>query len=140
MTNDCFLSIVSKDCAPGELLVRARRPGDIEKVFGRRTKVTRSTDSDYLYRAVVERADVVEAMEREVNRVDYPNFKDSVADTDLHDAYLRVWTAMSQVQDPPPYSAVWKKPRYDIHAQVAKLGADSLLPPPKTKRKKKGVK
>lgn len=149
MTNDAFLSIVSKDCAPGELLVRARRPGDIEKVFDRRTKVMRSTDSDYLYRAVIERADVVEAMEREVNRIDYGNFKDSVVDEQLHAAYLRVWTAMSQVQDPPPYSEVYRgpswprvrKPRYDIHAQVAKLGADSLLPPVvKAKRKKKGVK
>ena len=52
-----FLSIVSKDCRPDELMVRARRPGDIEKVFPD-AKVTRNTGSDYLYRAVVPR-DVV---------------------------------------------------------------------------------
>src|SRR5216683_7097861 len=49
MTNDSYLSIVSKDCGPAELLVRARRAGDIEKVFPE-AKVTRNTNSDYLYR------------------------------------------------------------------------------------------
>jgi hypothetical protein len=47
MTNNGYLSIVSKDCVPAELLVRARRAGDIEKVFPD-AKVTRQTDSDYL--------------------------------------------------------------------------------------------
>lgn len=45
--NSAFLSIVFKDCAEDELLVRARRKGDIEKVFPD-AKVIRSTDSDYL--------------------------------------------------------------------------------------------
>jgi hypothetical protein len=49
MTNNSYLSIVSKDCGLAELLVRARRAGDIEKVFPN-AKVTRQTDSDYLYR------------------------------------------------------------------------------------------
>ena len=51
--NDAFLSIVKKDCPKDSLLVRARRPGDIEKVFGSDVKVKRSTNSDYLYRANV---------------------------------------------------------------------------------------
>ena len=42
MMNDCFLSIVAKDCKEDELLVRARRPGDIERVFGEKTKVART--------------------------------------------------------------------------------------------------
>ena len=46
MLNDCFFSIVSKDCARDELMVRARRPGDIEKVFPN-AKVTEYTVSDY---------------------------------------------------------------------------------------------
>ena len=33
MTNNSYLSIVSKDCGSAELLVRARRAGDIERVF-----------------------------------------------------------------------------------------------------------
>lgn len=102
--NDAFLSIVKKDCAEGELLVRARRPGDIEKVFGRRVRVTRLTDADYLFRAVLSREDVEAAMIREVQRIDYGNFKDSVRDLDLHDAYMRVWSNVAALQDPPPYS------------------------------------
>ena len=31
--SDGFLSIVAKDCADDELLVRARRHGDIERTF-----------------------------------------------------------------------------------------------------------
>lgn len=102
--NDAFLSIVSKDCSPSELLVRARRPGDIEKVFGRRVKVTRLTDADYLFRAVISREDVEAAVCREVQRITYGNFKSSVSDRPLHDAYMRVWSAMAALQDPPPYS------------------------------------
>ena len=45
--NDAFLSIVKKDCPKDSLLVRARRPGDIEKVFGPDVKVKRSTNSEY---------------------------------------------------------------------------------------------
>lgn len=110
MLNDCFLSIVKKDCKDGELLVRARRPGDIEKVFGRKTKVDRVTAADYLFRAVIPREDVTRAMQNEVLRIDYGNFKDSVVDHDLHEAYMRVWSAMADVQDPRPYSGVdWSK-------------------------------
>jgi hypothetical protein len=104
MLNDAFISIVHKDCAAGELLVRARRKGDIEQVFGRRVYVERRTDADYLYRAIVTKTEVKMAMEREVDRVMYGNFKDSVTDPELHHAYLGVWQAMAAVQHPRPYS------------------------------------
>jgi hypothetical protein len=127
MLNDAFISIVHKDCGPHELLVRARRPGDIEKVFGRRTRVARATDADYLFRAVVARADVEEAMEREVGRIDYANFKDSVADPDLSTAYHQVWSAMARVQNPRPYSEPYKVAALPAKKQVkvskAKKGA-----------------
>lgn len=106
MMNDAFLSIVSKDCGADSLLVRARRPGDIEKVFGRRVKVTRVEVADYLYRAVVPKDDVVRALQNEVLRISYDNFKNSVVDDDLHDAYMRVWTAMADVQPLRPYSGI----------------------------------
>lgn len=104
MLNNAFVSIVSKDCKPTELLVRARRKGDIQRVFGKGVKVTRYTKSDYLYRAVVSRKAVATALAKEVERVDYPNFKNSVKDDKLHNAYLRVWTAMADVQPTRPYS------------------------------------
>jgi hypothetical protein len=101
MTNNGYLSIVSKDCGPAELLVRARRAGDIEKVFPN-AKVTRQTDSDYLYRAILPRDAVKQALAAMIDVIDYPNFKDSVEDRSLHAAYVSVWCAMAGLQHPPP--------------------------------------
>lgn len=95
--NDAFFSLVSKDCARDEVLVRARRKGDIEKVFpGAVARCSEATD--YLYRAAVKRDEVAAALAREVARITYPNFKDAVKDDDLHRAYLRVWAAMADLQ------------------------------------------
>lgn len=97
MLNDAFFSLVAKDCARDELLVRARRKGDIEKVFPE-AKVRRDDGTDYLYRAPIKRDVIAKAMAGEVARINYPNFKDSVTDDRLHNAYLRVWTAMASLQ------------------------------------------
>ena len=102
--SDCFLSIVRKDCSPGQLLVRARREGDIEKVFGRPIEVERDLNADYLFRARIPEEEVAEIMRREVLSISYGNFKDSVRDEALHDAYLTCWHALARTQDPPPYS------------------------------------
>lgn len=152
MMNDSFISIVSKAPAKdGELLVRARRPGDIEKVFGRKTKVTRATDADYLFRAIVAKEDVTRAIQNEVMRIDYSNFKDSVVDDELHDAYLKVWTAMAATQNPRPYSEMFRhmpetvKPRpltneaiSNVLPTTASIIERHVGPIVKTKTKKKG--
>ena len=101
MTNNSYLSIVAKDCGPAELLVRAGRAGDIEKVFPD-AKVIRNTKSDYLYRAVLPRDVVKQALAAMIDKIDYPNFKDSVEDSSLHAAYAGVWHAMAGLQHPPP--------------------------------------
>jgi len=101
MANNSYLSIVSKDCGPAELLVRARRAGDIEKVFPD-AKVIRNTNSDYLYRAVLPRDVVKQALAAMIDHIDYQNFKDSVEDRSLHAAYVGVWCAMAGLQHPPP--------------------------------------
>ena len=101
--HDCFLSIVDKDCGPDELLVRARRKGDIEKLFPR-AKVIRLTRADYLFRAVVKRDEIARVIANEISWIDYDNFKKAVHDHDLHAAYTRVWTAMAVLQPTKPYS------------------------------------
>lgn len=103
MLNDCYFSIVYKDCARDELMVRARRPGDIEKLFPKAI-VTEYTASDYHYRAAVKVEVIDAAIIGEIHRVTYSNFKDSVTDRPLHDAYLKVWTAMASLQPKRPYS------------------------------------
>ena len=104
LLNNAFFSIVSKDCPKDHLLVRARRSGDIEKVFGRRIAVERLTDADYLFRARIPREEVKEVIARELDRITYDNFKNSVADDDLHHAYTKIWSDLAEVQNPPPYS------------------------------------
>ena len=96
MLSDCFFSMVNKDCPKDSLLVRARRPGDIEKVFGQNVKVTRSTDSDYLFRAIVAIEQVEMALQRAAKNIDYENFKDSVEDHALHLAYMKVWSTATR--------------------------------------------
>lgn len=101
--NDCFFSIVAKECARDELLVRARRKGDIEKVFPG-AKVRKGEFTDYAYRAPVKKTEIASAMAGEINRVTYTNFKDSVTDDKLHGAYSRVWAAMATEQERAPWS------------------------------------
>jgi hypothetical protein len=101
--NSAFLSIVYKDCAEDELLVRARRDGDILKIFPD-AKVIKSTHADYLYRAMLPRNKVATAMATQIHAIDYGNFKSSVNDDSLHSAYLDVWNAMARLQSPTPYS------------------------------------
>ena len=127
MLNDAFLSIVHKDCQRNELLVRARREGDIERIFPR-ANVTRSYETDYLFRAVIPRAEVEQAMLGELRRVTYPNFKGSVDDRQLHDAYLGVWQTMARIQVVPPHSQ--RLPQVPLHdgfsAGTAKVRAAQI--------------
>lgn len=106
--NDAFLSIVSKDCARDELLVRARRRGDIERIFPD-ASVSELDNADYLFRARIKKTAIVQAMTQEVHRITYGNFKSSVEDDELHDAYMAVWTAMSKLQETPPYHGLLLK-------------------------------
>lgn len=108
LLNDCFFSIVSKDCARDELLVRARRSGDIEKLWPK-AKVIRAPKSDYLFRAVIKRSDIASAMAVEVLRISYSNFKDSVGNAPLKMTYSRIWSELSLLQPTVPFSGARRK-------------------------------
>jgi hypothetical protein len=112
--NNAFLSIVSGD-QPDQLLVRARRKGDIEAVFGNQYKVVTLTGRDYGFRALIPREVVGSVIAKSIEKIDYDNFKDSVVDAPLHDAYMKVWGIMAGLQEIPPYHT---KPRagFNKHA------------------------
>lgn len=104
--NKAFVSIVQPDpsSTTGDyLLVRARRKGDIEKLFPS-GKVLRTPGRDYLFRAFIDRAEVSAVVAQAVMDISYGNFKNSVADDKLHGAYSQVWSVMSRLQPIPPYS------------------------------------
>lgn len=148
--NDAFLSAVHKDCAQDEILVRARRKGDIERIFNdenlfranpslKPVTVTRYTKSDYLYRAVIKRDHMKAAMVAEIDRVVYTNFKASTRENDLHNAYNRVWSIMVRLQELPPYSG--NRPKgsgslFDFHNDDFGASLDAIAPKRKKSAKK----
>lgn len=95
--NNAFLSIVDKGGKGTTLLVRARKAGDIERVFPN-AKVEMTPKNDYRFRAQVDREHVAQVLAETVRRITYPNFKGSVTEEERHDAYIDVWQAMHQYQ------------------------------------------
>jgi hypothetical protein len=95
--NDSFLSIVAHRASPRLMLVRARFPGDIRRVFPT-AAVSEGTGTDYRYRASIERREVINAIADQIQDIDYPNFKASILNQRRHDLYMRIWTIMSFAQ------------------------------------------
>ena len=97
-TSNAFLSVVADRDNPDRLLVRARVAGHIELVFPD-AKVFTDRKADYLYRAFIRREVVAQAVAANISKIDYDNFKDSVQDPVLHNAYMNVWGAMEKIQN-----------------------------------------
>lgn len=95
--NEAFISVVYKDGDGTQLLVRARRAGDIERVFPQAV-VRHTPRNDYAYRALVDIESIAQRMANAIRAIDYSNFKASVRERDRHDAYLDVWGAMHAYQ------------------------------------------
>lgn len=105
--NNGFLSIVQplpKDNAPaGTLLVRARRPDDIERIFVGYAAVTEPR-RDYQFRAFIPREVVGKVIAANITAISYTNFKGSVRNRDLAHAYGDFWHIMAKLQPQRPYS------------------------------------
>lgn len=102
--SDFFLSIVEPiRPSHNQLLVRGRREGDIQSVFPD-ANVTKTVGRDYLFRAYISRDVVAAAIAAQVKGINYDNFKNSVRDNRLHDAYLVIWRAMADIQVVAPYT------------------------------------
>jgi hypothetical protein len=98
---DSFLSVVDKGDPTGNtLLVRARRHGDIERVFTE-AKVIEGAGTDYRYRARIPRDQVANAIAESVRNINCGNFKNQVAENDRHDVHFEVWRAMNRFQESP---------------------------------------
>jgi hypothetical protein len=89
--SDAFLSVVAdKDDPSGpRLLVRARRQGDIDRVF---------PEADYRFRAWLPRERVAAVLTQQVESLAYTNFKSSIHDHAYHDAAMGVWSVMHRHQ------------------------------------------
>jgi hypothetical protein len=97
--NDAYLSVVQCKDRPDKLLVRARFTGDLQRVFGENISVYRTPGADYLYRTVVDRAEVAKILAQKVMGMRYQNFKASIQnDRRRHDTYLDVWHTLKEAQ------------------------------------------
>jgi len=103
--NNAFLSVVQprpNDLPPGckgadVLLVRARVHSHIEAVFPGATVVT-TPSRDYLFRAFIPRDQVADVLAQQVMNLSYGNFKNSVQNHSLHEAYAGFWSIMYRLQ------------------------------------------
>jgi hypothetical protein len=95
--NNSFLSVVEHKDDPARVLVRSRIQGDIERAIPGVT-VHEDRQADYRYRTFVTREQFKAAMSAAIDRIQYPNFKDSVAkeDHERKAAYLSVWQVMAE--------------------------------------------
>lgn len=98
--NDAFISAVQHRDDPDQLVVRARRREDLERTFPGEP-ISVSETSDYRYRVFVSKADFARVIIEKIAGIDYPNFKNSVAEHDRHDHYARVWGVMYGFQERP---------------------------------------
>lgn len=96
--SDSMLSIVSGPRSSNKLVVRARLPGDIERIFPG-VAVVEGGGTDYRFRATVDREVAARKISALISGIDYPNFKGSVADDKRHDIYMKVWSVMKRAQD-----------------------------------------
>jgi hypothetical protein len=117
--NDGFISIVTADRkrlpkAEKKLLkgkgrplcVRARKAEHLARLFPGK-KLYEFRNRDYPARVFIGADELAPLIAERVLAIDYDNFKSSVRDRPLHDAYMGVWGVMHSYQhgryDPKPY-------------------------------------
>jgi hypothetical protein len=108
-----FFSIVQNRDNPDQVIIRARLKKDIDdlkRVFDslklRTTKIAENSRADYRYRFTADRMDWITVMIRLMVDLHYTNFKDEVYNVESgevrerrHDAYLRIWAIMCNLQE-----------------------------------------
>ena len=98
-----FYSIVCKD--EDQFHVRARLKGDLQNLLeatGLKEEIHQSDYSDYKYRLVVGHDAVRRITSTLAETLDYPNFKNKIAETSSQeaklDAYHSIWEVMYEEQ------------------------------------------
>ena len=98
-----FFSTVAHRDRPELVLVRARARADLESLseLVGPLEITHTPHRDYAFRAEVPRERWSAALVLLAAEIDYPNFKDAVAERQGHDRariYHRVWSDLTKLQ------------------------------------------
>src|SRR4051812_10585895 len=101
-----FYSVVAHRGRPDHLLVRARARGDLELLDDLLPdiQIEHTPDRDYSWRTVVLRYDWAAAVGRLAQEIDYPNFKNRVAEVQGYERaslYGKVWSILLRLQLAP---------------------------------------
>ncbi len=92
-----FISIVQHWDKPDTLLVRARVRKDLLSIFSKR-RIIEIPEADYRFRVLVSKNEFAELMFNQIKKIDYPNFKDRIVQSDSHkeklDVYYQIWSIM----------------------------------------------
>jgi hypothetical protein len=95
---DGFISIVQDRTSATRVCVRARRREHLERLFPEQP-VFMSEYTDYRWRVFVTKKTLAALLADRIDALNYTNFKESVADAELHDLYLDFWTHHRAYQD-----------------------------------------
>jgi hypothetical protein len=95
-----FLSVVVTKQDPNMVMVRARRKEHLESYFSTHNIVV-TKSADYPFRVICSKAALTAVLVRYIDSMDYGNFKNSVKDQKLHDAYMDTWTRMTKLEEVP---------------------------------------
>lgn len=90
--NDGFVSVVQYKDDSTKLLVRSRKRRDLENVVGVNHKIKETPDRDYRFRAIIPKVVFQDLIMERIHEINYPNFKNSVRDDNLHDLYADFWS------------------------------------------------
>ena len=97
--NDGFLSVVSDKHDPARLMVRARRKQALLNVCGNDVEVIENAGTDYRWRTFIDRKTFSALVAARIDKIGYSNFKNSVADRDLHQLYMEFWELHRHYQE-----------------------------------------
>lgn len=123
VTNKSFLSAVQDSNDHTKFVVRARIKGDLEAFFsGISVNVIESDDSDYRFRVFVSKDVFKTHMIKNINSIDYSNFKDSVKDPERKGWYTKLWAVMFNVQEMTYGVQKWWLNYYDKKIQKPSRG------------------
>lgn len=118
MTNFGAFSIVQHNEQPQVLVVRARVKAHLTALRDRHLPdlvIYHTPENDYHWRAFCLRNAVADFLSTATYELDYPNFKNSVKDDRLHDAYTSVWQVLFRA-----FGGYGRRPtrdtRYDLDA------------------------
>ena len=102
-TTQGFYSVVQHVDRPEQVIVRCRTREDLEALGEQIPSLEPFEDAgaDYRYRAVVDRSDWVAALSALAEQLDYPNFKNEVANRQGYERsalYGHLWSALRPLQ------------------------------------------